>query len=135
MSTDVCTRCPGHVWGVVSSAQVACDTCKSVWMSLADYIAEKGGAVKNKPGYIGTDLPKDLENLVQMVRITTMREVGGHLMNAYEQTSEKYKKSVGDKRRMLEGEIGSLHTIMEWLGGWADKLEQEMNDDGNPGPE
>lgn len=130
MSVDVCPRCPGNVW-TKGYAKIGCDKCEAEWSTFTDYREELVGVVDNNSEYLAADLGNDLEKLVEIVRINTMREIGGRLMDVYEPTAHKLKtKTPGSKEHAaVEGELGALHTIMEWLSGWSNKIEKEMNND------
>lgn len=98
-----------------------------MWLNDADLDREREDA-RNKAGYIGKELRQDLESLVQCTRAITMREIGGHLMNAYEQTDKRFKTlDSGRERSLVEGELRALKTVMEFLSGWSDKVMAEQS--------
>ena len=133
MSTATCMRCTvGQIWAMSGpGGKVECDYCHSMWLSWRDYVNEVDGK-KSDSLWIEKELPAELEALVQMVRVQTMREVGGHLMNVFEKTDAKYRahnnRDIAGLKR-LEGETGALFSIMEWLGDWDDKIEGKVEDD------
>ncbi len=109
---------------MVTLSMPQCLNCKKRWLSMVDLRAEQKNSKKKTHEYISSgDFNKDLQELVTLTQLKTMKETADHLRNAQSTFSEIHKDD-----GTMSPVIRAINDVIQWMDNWYTQVEKDFRE-------